>query len=47
MLDPQVMSNNTVDTCAAVIQVIIRQDDQDSIPSLLSLHEYRVATEEL
>lgn len=25
MLDPQVVANDTVDTCAAVIEVVVRQ----------------------
>jgi hypothetical protein len=47
VFDTEIVSHNTVDTRATVIQVIIGQDDQDGISSLLAFDEDCVATEEL
>lgn len=47
VLDPQIVSNHTVDAGTAIIQIVIRQDDQHSIPALLALDQHRVTTEEL
>ncbi len=47
VLDTEVMSNNTVHTCATIIQFIISKDDENSILALLALHKHGIATEEL
>lgn len=47
MFDSQVVSHHTVDSSGAIIQVIIGQDDQNSIFTLLSLDEDCVTSEEL
>jgi hypothetical protein len=47
VLDTEVMSNNTVHTCATIIQFIISEDDENSILAFLALHKYGIATEEL
>lgn len=47
VLHAQVMSHNTVDTGAPIIEVVIGQNDQHGIPSHLTLDEDCVATEEL
>lgn len=47
MLDTQVMSHNTVHTGAAIIEIIIGQNDQYCILSLLALDEHCVASEQL
>ena len=47
VFDTEIVSHNTVDTRATVIQVIIGHDDQDGISSLLAFDEDCVATEEL
>jgi hypothetical protein len=46
-LDSEVASNNTVHAGATVIKLVIRQDNENGITPLLSLHEYRIAAEEL
>ena len=46
MLNTKVVSNDAVHSCAAVVQVIFRQYDQNSIFSLLALDEDCVAAEE-
>ncbi len=45
MLDSEVVSNDSVDTSASVIQIIVGQDDQDSVFPLLSLDKYCVSSE--
>lgn len=47
VLYTQVVSDHTVDTDTAIIQVIIGKDDQNGILSLLSLDQDCVTTEEL
>lgn len=47
VLDAKVVAHNTVQTAAAIIEVIVTEDDQDSILSLLSANENCVTTEEL
>jgi hypothetical protein len=46
-LHPEVASNHTVHAGTTIIELIVRQDDENSITPLLSLHEYGVAAEEL
>ncbi|KAJ6261999.1 LOW QUALITY PROTEIN: hypothetical protein Dda_2800 [Drechslerella dactyloides] len=45
--DSQVVSNNPVDSSAAIFQVVVCKDNHNGIPSLLALDEDCVATEEL
>ena len=47
MLHTEVVSDHTVDTSTAIIEVIIGKDDQDGVLSLLSLDQDCVTTEEL
>lgn len=47
VLDSEVMPNNTVDTCASIIQIIVSKDDEDGILSLLALDKNCVTTEKL
>lgn len=47
VLDSQVVAHNTVQTAAAVIEVIVTEDDQNSVLSLLSANENCITTEEL
>lgn len=47
VLNAEVVAHDTVDAGAAVIQVIIGKDDQNSILALLALHQNCVTPEEL
>lgn len=47
VLDPQIVTNNTVETSAAVIKIIVREDNQDGVLSLLSTNQDGIAAEEL
>lgn len=47
VLHTEVVSDHTVDTGTAIIKVIIGEDDQNGILSLLSLDQDCVTTEEL
>lgn len=47
VLDAKVVSDDTVETNTAVIEIIIRQHDQDGILALLALDEDGVTSEEL
>ena len=47
MFNTEVVSNDSIDTSATVVKIIIGQDDEDSISSLLALDQNGVATEEL
>lgn len=47
VFDSQVVSHHTVDSSGAIIQIIIGQDDQNGIFTLLSLDEDCVTSEEL
>lgn len=47
VLYAEVVADNSVDACAAVIEIIISQDDENRVLSLLALDKDRVATEEL
>jgi hypothetical protein len=47
MLDSQIVSDDTVDTGAPIIQVIIGQHDQNGVFSLLSLDKDGVTSEQL
>ena len=37
MLDAKVVTHDTVHPCATIIKIVIRQDDEDSVFSLLAL----------
>jgi len=43
----EVVANDSVDACASIVEVVVGQNDQDSILSLLALDENSVTTEEL
>lgn len=47
VFDAQVVTDNTVDSGTAIIEVVIGQDDQDGVFSLLALDQDCVTTEEL
>ena len=47
VLHPKIVTDDTVDTGAAIIEIVIRQHDENSVLSLLALNKYRVATEKL
>lgn len=47
VLDTKVVAHNTVDAGAAIIEIVIGQDDQHSVLALLALHENCITTEEL
>jgi hypothetical protein len=47
VLDTQVVANDTVYPCRAVIKVVVRKHNQDCVLALLSLHQNGIAAEEL
>ena len=47
VLNTKVMSHDTVDTNAAVIEVVVRQYDKDGVFPHLTLDQDRVTAEEL
>lgn len=47
VLHPQVVANDSVDASAAIVQLIVGEDDQDGVLSLLAAHEHGVTTEKL
>jgi hypothetical protein len=47
MLDTQILADNTVHPSAAVIKIVISQNDQHRVFSLLALNQNCVTTEEL
>ena len=47
VLDTEVMPDHTVHARTSIIQIIICQDNENSILALLALHEYCVTTEKL
>jgi hypothetical protein len=47
MLHTEVVSDNTVNTNATVVKVIVREDDKNGVLPLLSLDQDCVATEQL
>lgn len=47
VLDTQVLANNPVHPSAAVIELVIGENDQDGVFSLLALDQNCVTTEEL
>ena len=47
MLDPKIVSDNTVDARTTVIEIIVCKHDQDCIFSLLALDKHCVSAEEL
>lgn len=47
VLNSEVVANDTVHSGTAVIKIIVGQDDEDSIFSLLALNEDSVASKEL
>lgn len=47
VLDTQVVAHDTIQTAAAIVELIIAKDDENSVLSLLAADEDGVATEEL
>ena len=47
VLDSQVVANDTVYPCGAIVEVVICQYDQDCVLALLALNQDSVTTEEL
>jgi hypothetical protein len=47
VLDPEVVANHSVDASAAVVEILISEDDEDSVTPLLSADENGISTEEL
>lgn len=47
VLDPQVVADDAVYPCAAIVQIVVCQHDQDGVFPLLALDQYCVATEQL
>jgi hypothetical protein len=47
VLDSEVMANDTVYPCGAIVEVVICEHDQDCVLALLALDKDSVATEEL
>ena len=47
VLDTKIVANNAVHSSATVIQIIVGQDNQDGVFSLLALDEDCVASKEL
>lgn len=47
VLDAQVVANNTVYPCRAIVEVVICEHDQDCVLALLALDQDSVTTEEL
>lgn len=47
VLHAQVVPHNTVQTTTAVVKIIVTKNDKDSVLSLLSPNEDRVAAEQL
>ena len=47
MLNPKVVTDNSVYPSTAVIQIIIRKYDQDGVFPLLSLNQHSITSEEL
>lgn len=47
MLDSEVVANNSVDASAAIIELIIGKNDENSIFSLLASNQDGVTSEEL
>lgn len=47
VLNTKVVSYDTVDASASVIQIIICQHDKDGVLALLSLYQHSVTSEEL
>jgi hypothetical protein len=47
MLDAEVVASDSIYACAAIVQIVIGHDNQDSVLSLLALDQYGIAAEEL
>lgn len=47
VLDTEVVANDTVEACAAIVKIVIGKDNQDGVLSLLSADENGITTEEL
>jgi hypothetical protein len=47
VLDSQVVTNNSVDASATVIELLVSEDDENGVLSLLASNQDGVASEEL
>ena len=47
VLDTKIVTHNTVDAGAAIIEIVVGQNDQDSVLALLALYEDCITAEEL
>ena len=47
MLDPEVVSDNSVDAGTPIVEVVVGEHDQDCVFAFLSFDKYRVTSEEL
>ncbi len=47
VLDPQVVAHNSVETRAALVKLIVREDDKDRVLPLLAADQDGIAAEEL
>lgn len=47
VLNTEVMSDNTVDASAAVVEVVVRQHDKNGVFPHLTLNQDRITAEEL
>jgi hypothetical protein len=47
VLDTQIVANHSVDAGTAIIELLIGEDDKDSVLALLASYKYCVSAEEL
>ena len=47
VLDSEVVSDDTVNSCAAIIEVVVGQDDENGVLPLLATNQNSVTTEKL
>jgi len=46
VLDPEVVAHNTIYPSAAIIQIVIGEDDEDGVFPLLALDQHCIASEQ-
>lgn len=47
VLHAQIVADNSVDACASIVKIVVGENDQNSVLSLLALHQHSITTEEL
>lgn len=47
VLDSEVMADNTIDSSAPIVEIVIGKHDQDGVLALLAFHKHGVSPEEL